>query len=115
MQNIAGVVSFSATTSPNRTGEQNRTRARNYITNFLTTWNNQHPVPERITLVSMADTLVTDEDDNGDPTGMILPALDFYMTTPSEATATELHRLIHADTTANAYNDILGLSVWYSE
>lgn len=107
MQNLAGKISFDA--------NNDRSRFKRQAERFIGDWNTSHPVEEDLTLVRLADIEVSDEDDEGNPTGLVLPAVEFHYTTPSEATATEMHRLLHSDAVANRYNDILGLSVWYSE
>jgi hypothetical protein len=101
---LAGVISFDTSQAMNR--------ARRAVERWISDWNSAHPANEDFTLVRMDEVTVVDEDDNGNPTGLTLPALDFEYTSPSQASMETAHSALHADTVANQYNDILGLSIW---
>lgn len=90
---LAGQVTFS--------GNGERNRARNAVSNLLADWNSTHGPEQDFTQVRLANIAIGG-----------LPALDFEYTCLDESSVMLAHSAIHFDVDSNAYVEILGLSVW---
>lgn len=91
-----------------------RNRANKAVAKLVADWNAVHTVDRQFTVVRMSDVTLEGESEEGVPTGVMHPAVDFAYTIPETGQAdVELaHDAIYFNLNSNAYRDILGLSIW---